>query len=203
MKQGKKRELTLRRTIPFILLVAGIIGVLSAGILTVEKINLLKNPTAPLNCDISPIVACGPVINTPQASVFGFPNPLIGLVGFGVVAAVGTALLAGATFKRWFWLGLQIGVTFGIGLIIWLQYQSIFNIGALCPYCMVVWSIMIPTFWYTTLYNLRERHIKTPGKLKRAVKFMQVHHGDILLAWYLVIIALIMHRFWYYWSTLL
>lgn len=194
---------TLDRVLPYILLVGGVIGVLAAAILTIEKVNLLTNPGNPLNCDLNPIVACGPVINTPQASVFGFPNPVLGLVGFAVVACIGAAMLAGASFKRWFWLGLQAGVTFGISFVIWLQYQSIFNIGALCPYCMVVWSVMIPIFWYTSLYNLRQGHIKTPVKLKPIVNFMQRHHGDILIAWYLVIVGIITQQFWYYWQTLL
>ena len=36
----------------------------------------------------------------------------------------------------------------------WLIYQSVFVIGALCPYCMVVWAVTIPTFFYVTVHNL-------------------------------------------------
>lgn len=194
---------TLKQTLPYILLIGGAIGVLSAGILLVEKIQLLTHPDSRLACDLNPIVACGSVIDTPQASAFGFPNPIIGLVGFGVVAAIGAALLAGATFRRWFWLGLQVGVIFGIGFVTWLQFQSLYRIGALCPFCMVVWSVMIPIFWYTTLYNLREGHIRIGQKLQRASVFLQRHHADILLLWYLVILGAILERFWYYWKTLL
>lgn len=185
------------------MLVCGIIGVLCAGILTVEKIQLIKDPHAQLACDLNPIVACGSVINTSQASAFGFPNPLIGLVGFGMVAVIGAAMLAGATFRRWFWLCVQAGVIFGIVFVTWLQYQSLYVIGALCPFCMVVWSVMIPLFLYVTLYNLRQGHIKVAAKLQPASAFLQRHHGDVLLLWYLVIIGLILNRFWYYWSTLL
>lgn len=197
------KKYKLSDTLPWILLIGGIVGVLSAGILTVDKIQLSKDPQSSLACDINPVIACGAVINTPQASASGVPNPLMGLVGFGAVATIGLALLAGATFKRWFWLGLQIGVFFGVIFVTWLQFQSFYRIGALCPFCMVVWSVTIPIFWYTTLRNLREGVIKTPSKLKSSVSFMQRHHGDILIAWFLVLIGLILHRFWYYWSTLL
>jgi uncharacterized membrane protein len=196
------RSLTLKQTLPFIMLAAGIIGVLCAGILMVDKIRLLEHPDAVLGCDINPIVACGSVINTPQASAFGFPNPLIGLVGFGMIAIIGAGMLAGATFRRWFWLCVQGGVTFGIVFVAWLQYQSIYAIGALCPFCMVVWSVMIPLFMYVTLYNLGEGNIKLPKRLQRASTFVRRHHGDILVLWYLVILALIAERFWYYWKTL-
>jgi uncharacterized membrane protein len=176
---------------------------LCAGILTVEKIQLLKHPNTALACDINPIVACGAVINTPQASAFGFPNPIIGLVGFGIVAAIGAGLLAGASFKRWYWIGLQGGVTFAIAFITWLQFQSIFRIHALCPFCIVVWSITIPIFWYTTLYNLRGGHIHTKGRMKQFSSFLQRHHGDVLISWYLLLIGVIAYKFWYFWKTLL
>lgn len=188
---------------PYILIVGGCLGLLSAVILMIDKVHLLKNPDALLGCDINPVVACGSVIATHQASAFGFPNPIIGIAGFAIVITIGMALLAGAQFKRWFWQGLQAGVIFGIGFVGWLQFQSIYRIGALCPYCMVVWSVMIPIFWYITLYNLRQGHIPTPKPLKAFVAFLQHHHGDIVLIWYLIIIGLILHRFWYYWSTLI
>ncbi len=188
---------------PWLLLVGGIIGVLAAGILTVEKIELLKNPSAVLSCDLNPIIACGSVINTPQASAFGFPNPIIGLVGFGIVATIGAALLAGAQFKRWFWLGLQAGTIFGVSFVTWLQFQSIFSIGALCPYCMVVWVVTIATFVYTTLYNLRSGTLVLPPQLKVVAAFIQKYPHEIVVVWYLIILSVILNHFWYYWSTLL
>lgn len=112
-------------------------------------------------------------------------------------------MLAGAKFKRWFWQAMQIGLALSIVFITWLQFQSLYRIGALCIFCMVVWAVTIPIFWYTTLYNLREGYIRTPKKLAGVVAFIQKHHGDILLLWLLIIIALILRRFWYYWQTLI
>lgn len=194
---------TLKQTLPYILAVGGMIGVLAAAILMAEKVHLLKNPGALLSCDINPIVACGSVINTPQASAFGLPNPILGLVGFGIVATVGMALLAGAQFKRWFWLGLQAGTVFGVGFVTWLQFESIYRIDALCPYCMVVWAVTIPIFFYTTLHNFREGYLRTSGQLKVFCNFLQRHHGDVLVTWYLLIGLAILTHFWYYWSTLI
>ncbi len=198
-----KSRLTLPKVLPYILLIGGAIGVFCSAILTIEKMQLLKNPTAELACDLNPIIACGSVIGTPQASAFGFPNTIIGLVSFSVVATIGAAMLAGARFKRWFWIGLQLGTIFGAGFITWLQYQAIFRINALCPFCMVVWAVTIPIFLYSTLYNLREGHIRVAARHKDFTDFLQRHHGDILLVWYAIIFAVIMHHFWYYWSTLL
>ena len=50
--------------------IAGIIGALASADLLIEKIEMLKNPTYVPSCSINPVLACGSVINTPQASVF-------------------------------------------------------------------------------------------------------------------------------------
>lgn len=203
---AKKTKLTLDRTWPYILTIGGLIGFVAAFVLTLDKIELIKNPKFVPNCNISPLISCSSVMESQQAAVAGFPNSLFGIFGFAVIITIGVALLAGlkpSQTKRWFWQGLQLGTLLGVGLITWLIYQSVFSIGALCPYCMVVWSVTIPIFWYTTLYNLRTGIIPTPARLKGLVGFLQRHHGDVLLGWYIIIIGLILNHFWYYWKTLI
>lgn len=200
---NKLKGIGLKQTLPWILVVGGIVGLLSSFILSMDKIRLLENPSYQLSCNINPILSCGSVIGTKQASAFGFPNPFIGLAGFSVIITIGMALFAGANFKRWFWRGLQIGTLFGVVFFHWLTFQSLYVIGALCVYCMAVWAITWPIFWYSLLYNLREKNITTPKQLKNIVAFSQRHHADILAIWYVIILGLILNKFWYYWSTLL
>lgn len=194
---------TLPQSIGLLLVVLGSIGFLAAADLSIEKVALLKDPAYQPTCNISPILSCGSVMATPQAEAFGFPNPFIGVAGFAIVITAGMALLAGAQFRRWFWLGLQAGTVFGVVFIHWLMYQSIFNIGALCPYCMVVWTVTIPAFWYVLLYNLRQKNIRISGRLSKLNDFAQKNHANILVFWYLAIVLTILVEFWYYWSTLI
>jgi uncharacterized membrane protein len=194
---------TLKQVLPYILIIGSLIGLIAAFIIMFEKLHLLADPSYEPSCSINPIISCGSVMSSKQGAVFGFPNPILGLIGFPIVTAVGMAMLAGATFKRWFWLGLQAGTIFGAVFIHYLFFQSVYRIQALCPYCIVVWSVTIPIFWYTTLYNLREGHIATPVRLKTFVTFLQRHHGDVLFVWFLTIAGLILNHFWYYWSTLI
>ena len=81
---------------------------------------------------------------TPQASVFGFPNSLIGIVAFTVVLVTGVLAIAKVDLPRWYWVGLAIGTLLGTVFVHWLAWQSLYSIGALCPYCMVVWAVTIP-----------------------------------------------------------
>lgn len=197
------KKQTLPQVIGWLLVILGFIGFFAAADLSIEKVAILKNPDYQPTCNISPLLSCGSVMTTPQSEAFGFPNQFIGVAGFAIVVTIGMAILAGAKFKRWFWLGLQGGVIFGVGFVTWLQYQSIFSIEALCPWCMVVWAVMIPIFIYTTLYNLREKNIKLSKKWNGFIDFLQKNHANILIFWYLAIFLVILVEFWYYWSTLL
>lgn len=194
--------MTLEKALPWLLIVLGIVGLLGAIIIMYDKIELLKDPNFSPGCDLNPIISCGSIMSSEQATAFGnIPNPFLGMIGFSVVITVGMALLAGATkLKRWFWLGLQFGALFGVLFVHWLFYQSVYNIGALCPYCMVVWVVTITTFWYVTLWNIQKGHIKLKGTLARIGFFARRHHLDILLLWLLVIAVLILQHFWYYYG---
>ena len=75
-------------------LIAGVVGLTAAVTLTVEKIELLINPAYVPSCSINPVLSCGSVMVTPQASAFGFPNSLIGIVAFTVVVVTGVLAVA-------------------------------------------------------------------------------------------------------------
>ena len=66
-----------RRTLAWLLFVAGSVGVLAATVLTVEKLNIATDPTYLPSCYLNPILSCGTVMKTWQASLFGIPNSLI------------------------------------------------------------------------------------------------------------------------------
>ncbi len=142
-------------------------------------------------------------MQTEQASLFGLPNTIFGIMGFSSLATIGTVLLAGATFKRWFWQVINIGSLVGFGFFVYLFFQGVYRINAICPYCFVVWMILPPVFWYTTLYNLREGNLKLAFIKPRLKSWLIRHHGEVLIAWYLLIFGLLLTHFWYYWETLI
>lgn len=191
------------RRLRWLYVVAGTIGLLAAAALLIEKIEILEDPSYVPPCDISPIISCGSVMATDQAAIFGFPNPLLGVATFPIVLATGMVLFAGGRLTCWYWNGLLAGSTAGVVLIHWLAFQSLYRIGALCPYCMVVWVVVIPTFWYTALRQVRTSRLLTRGPAAPVIRFASEYHGAILTAWYLGIAALITMRFWDYWTTLL
>lgn len=180
---------------PYVLMtITGAIGLAAAFQLTVDKFTQLQDKIdgkeSTFNCDFSAFVSCGGVMDSDQASAFGFPNSLLGIVGFSVVMALGVLFWAGAPLRRWAWAGLQAGCLFGIGLVTWLQFQSIYRIELLCPYCMVVWAVMIPLFVSVTAFSLR-------GIAPRSAVTRLVSNWSVLIValWYLGIGSAIWFHF--------
>ena len=172
------------------LIVAGVIGWMAAFALTMEKFHLLEFPDASLSCDFSVLVQCGANLASWQGSVFGFPNPILGLTGWVAPIVVGAALLAGARFDRWFWLLFNAGVAAALVFVIWLISQSIFVLGTLCPWCMVTWAVTIPVFWAVTLRNLAAGTIPASRRIRRAASALNGWIVILTLACYVVVAVL-------------
>ena len=180
----------------------GLLGLVAAFSLSVEKIHILINKDATLSCDLNPFISCGTVMQKAQASLFGFPNSFIGLMAFTAPIFVGFAILAGAKFKLWFWRLYLVGLSLGFIFVLWLFTQSTFVIHVLCPYCMLAWLAMIPLFWKTFLWAGAEGVIDVPV---RSVGFF-VRAADnawvFTLATELIAALTIIVAFWDTWYLL-
>ena len=198
-----KGGLTLDTTLPYLLIAAGVIGCVASFVLTYDKIHVLQDPLYNPGCNINPILSCGSVMKTQQASLLGVPNTIFGLMAFSMLLTFGLLLASGVKVKRWVWLGAQAAAAVGVVFMHYLFFQGVYRINAICPWCFVVWMITIPVFWYITMYNLQKGTLRLPAALEPLSRFVQKHHGDILIIWYLGIFGMLLQHFWYYWSTLL
>lgn len=197
---GTRQGALSARGLAWLLILGASVGWVSAFVLLVEKVALIRDPAYIPSCSINPTLSCSSIMDSAQAEVFGFPNPILGVAGFAVVVTVGVSMRAGATFRPWFWLGLQGGTVAGAAFVHWLIFQSLYRIGALCPYCMVVWAVTIPLAWYVTV----DVAARLGGRrLQRLAAGGAAYHGAILTAWFLVVAGLVLNRFWTYWMTLL
>lgn len=156
-----------QRPFAILLLLTSIVGWTASGVLVLERLRVYADSSYVTSCDINPWISCGTVFQTWQAAIFGFPNPLIGVVAFAVTITVAVSMLAGAHFSRWYWAAVQAGVTLGMGFVVWLWSQALFDIYILCLYCIVVWTAMIPMFVFTTVRNLAHGVIPAPAGLVR------------------------------------
>lgn len=186
------------RGLALLLVLTAAAGLLASWVITLDKIELLKDPDYVPGCSMNPVVSCGGVMKSEQAAVFGFPNPLLGLAAYAVVLCVGASLLAGARFPRWYWLTLDAGTLFGVGFCTWLQFQSLYRVNALCLWCCLAWAATILMFWYVTSHNVRRGFLPAPASLRTFMNdftwvFPVLHAG--------VIGMLILTRWWDFWMS--
>ncbi len=170
-------------------IVLGAVGWFASFELLTEYIKTLSDATHVPNCNISLLVTCGPNMGSWQGSIFGFSNTIIGVSAFVAPIAVGVALLAGARFSAWFWGLYQIGLLGGFVLVCWLQYQSIFALGTLCPWCMVAWTVMIPLWWSGLIRPFATGDIAVGSAARRAFSALYSWVWVIVLVNYFVIAA--------------
>ncbi|WP_112470940.1 vitamin K epoxide reductase family protein [Streptomyces triticisoli] len=191
------------RRMGLLLTLIGVVGWLAAFQLAVENWRVLKSPGYRPSCDIGPVVGCGSAMAGAQGNLFGFPNMLLGLGAFAVVAALGVAALTGAHLHRLVWLALNAGAPAGVVFVHWLILQSLYVLNRICPYCAVVRVVTIALFWYVTLHNLGNGVIRAPGAARGLLTLVLDTHWILPAAWYGVIAVPVLTRFWPYWSSLL
>jgi uncharacterized membrane protein len=179
------------------ILLAGIAGLTAAMALTIEKIELLTDPSYVPSCSINPVISCGSIMGTWQSSVLGFANSLIGVVAFTAVVVTGVLAVAGIRLPHWYWSVLAAGTAVGAAFVHWLIFESLYRIGVLCPYCTVVWTVTIPLS--VVVSSIALQPLPENG-LARAIYHWR---WSIVALWFTALALLILVRFWDYWSTLL
>lgn len=175
------------------LLVTGAGGLYGAFRLVVDEYQLLEHPKQALGCDVNPFISCSNVMASHQAHLFGFPNPILGVSGFVAPIAVAVMLLAGVVAARWFWVAFNAGVFLAWVFVTWLFTQTVWSIGALCPWCMLVWSMTIPMFWVFTCWNLARGNLGERGR--RIGQAVLPFSWLIVLVNYVVIVLVILIMF--------
>lgn len=175
------------------LLPAGLVGLTASVLLIVEQIDRLSNPHRALACDISPILSCGSVMNSPQAAVFGFPNPVLGVLAFTVLALTGLLAAARTSLPRWYWTTLSVGGLAGVGFVCWLIYQDLYRIGVLCPYCLLVWAAT-PIASAATIDNT------LTGDHPR-LRMIASWRWTAVVVFYAIVTTLVLLRFQSYWAA--
>jgi uncharacterized membrane protein len=149
------------------LAVASVAGFFAAFRLTVDKVGTFTTPDIAPSCNLSVLVQCGTNLKSWQGSLFGFPNPLLGVGGWMALFVIAVLIISGVSFARWFWIAINVGVALALTLVIWLITESIFELHTLCPWCMATWAVVIPSFWLVTFYNLKTGHIPVPESIRR------------------------------------
>ena len=162
------------------MLVSSLIGLVAALVLSIEALELAKDPLADLGCNINSVLSCGTVGASWQASLLGFPNAYLGLIAEPVVITLSVAALGGVRYPRWFMLSAQAVYTIGLGFAYWLFVQSYFVIGALCPWCLTITVTTTLVFASMTRINILENNFRLSESAYRSLAGWLKAGADVL-----------------------
>jgi uncharacterized membrane protein len=152
------------------MLASACVSLIASFVLSIDAIRLAEDPATALSCNINAVISCGTVAGSWQAALFGFPNAFLGLAAEPVVITIAVASLGGVRFPRWFMFSAQVVYTLGFAFAYWLFYQSMFHIGALCPWCLLVTVSTTLVFATLTHVNIRDGNLPLSERAQSALK---------------------------------
>jgi len=152
------------------MLFSACLSLTASFVLSIDAVRLAADPNVSLSCNINSVISCGTVGTSWQAHLLGFPNAFLGLVAEPVVITIAIASLGGVRFPRWFMFSAQVVYTIGVIFAYWLFYQAMFNIGALCPWCLLVTASTTLVFSTLTHVNIRDGNLFLPPRVQRTLR---------------------------------
>jgi uncharacterized membrane protein len=172
-------------------------SLVASFVLAREAVALAGDATTTFSCDINAVLSCGSVGRSWQASAFGFPNAFLGLMTEPVVITIAVVGLSGVDLPRWFMRAAQVGYAVGLVLAYWLLQQAVFDIGAVCPWCLLVTVATTFVFFELTKVNVLRGHLPLPPRLRSHVLAAVRSRLDVLLVvtWLLGVAVLLVARY--------
>lgn len=179
------------------MLVGSIASLVASLVLSIDAIRLAEDPTASLGCDINAVISCGTVGTSWQASLLGFPNAFLGLMFEPAVITLAVAALSGVRFPRHIMLTAQIIYTIALGFAYWLFHQAMFEIGALCPWCMLV-TVATTLVWFEmTRINVLQDNLFLPRRVQSVLESAVRSGVDVVVgvSWMLLMVLAVVLKY--------
>lgn len=179
------------------MLISSLLSLLASFVLAVDALRLAEDPAASLSCNINAVLNCGAVATSWQAQALGFPNAFLGLMAEPVIITIAAASLGGVIFPRWFMFTAQAIYLIGFGFAYWLFFQSMFVIGSVCPWCLLVTVSTTAVFATLTHINIRDDNLFLPRRLQSALSRGIAADFDLLLliVWLLSLVLAVVLKY--------
>jgi len=174
-------DTSLTRPWYVLVLLAAVVGMVSAGWQLVERISYAENADAASVCDFNAVLSCSSVFGQWQSSALGVPNTLISLPVFAALAATAVAGILGSRLARPY-LAALLGLSlFMAAFATWYSFQTGFVMGAMCLFCTVGSAAVLTAGIGVTRVAAQSRALGD-GRAGRALALLVDSKSD-LLAW--------------------
>lgn len=170
-------------------------ALLAAFQLSVDKVHLLEQPNAKLPCSINVVLNCASVMKTPQASLLGFPNSFLGIIGFSIFLFFAISSLMGAKYTKNVIKLLLAGILGAWIFALWLFFDSLYVIQILCPWCLlttlsttIVLATLLRISLMDNIFNIKKKHLNNLRSLLRK-DYDRLFFASVLVALVILIVA--------------
>ena len=152
-----------------------------------QKLTLLKNSHAALTCNLNSVFSCSNILNAHQSSVFGFPNSMLCMSFFMLTFSAGLIGWVGAQINTKIRFVYEFFALFFVCFGFWYFWQSIFNVGSICIYCIFCYGgvLAINSAWF----RLNYKYLRVSQSTKTFLAWAVTNGADILL-WCLIAAAI-------------
>jgi len=122
---------------------ASAVGLIASFWQLMEKLAILKNKDVVLSCNLNDVFSCSNVLNAHQASVFGPPNSVIGIIMFTFFLGIAVVGLTGSKLAKKLALAVQGLALFMLGFTLWFLFQSTYRIQSICIFCLFIGTAVL------------------------------------------------------------
>jgi uncharacterized membrane protein len=172
----------------------GICGTVAAFTLLLNRIQYYIDPNFVPSCNINPLLDCGVVMRSKWASLFGFPNTIIGLITYPLAIFTGIIMIANKENNKYVMRGTLVLSGLGVILNILLLYTSAFLIGALCPWCLLAGAATSNVFFGILTHSIQKGYLTDNEKRQKQLDKLVTNGLNIkLIVIYYILIALFVY----------
>ena len=175
----------------YLVILGGMMGTYAAFSLLLGRIEYYKNPNYVPPCSINIWLDCGIVMKSKWATLFGFPNTIIGLITYPSAILTGFMMLLNPKNNSKLMNVCLFISSLGLIMNIFLLYISSYIIASLCPWCVLAGVATSNIFFSILFYNITNDHLV----LKNSPKYKAMLKGnwDIIpvIVYYIVVFALV------------
>ncbi len=122
---------------PFIIAIAGLIGVIDSFYLVMEYLDVLAHPGVVTPCTVNSLVSCTLTVQGIWGHYFpGIPNPMLGMLWYSGCLTYGAARALGTAFNKKTRQVVLAVLLLGLLFSYRLYLASILQLGGVCPFCL-------------------------------------------------------------------
>jgi uncharacterized membrane protein len=178
-----------KKLLASVIIIFGLTGFIASFMLTLNKISYLENPDFVPSCNVNPWLDCGIVMKSTWASLFGFPNMIIGLATYPLAVLTGLVVLLNEKNNKWLIRGCLSLALLGLLVNVLLMYTSSFVIGAVCLWCILSITSTTNITFALASYALGTSKLNEGSFLQ---KYYQNWHFLTLVIFYFAIALMVM-----------